>query len=95
MGIVRHNVTFYKIVNTVEDDFCEIAYEADNMRWGTTCKFADEVVGTIEELWDLEPAYFANFNSMFAEVQEGWMTDKEGHWYLVKMTDDYTITITA
>lgn len=29
MDIVRHNVTFYKIVNTIEDDFCEIAYMDD------------------------------------------------------------------
>lgn len=94
MGVIRHNTTFYKIVNTIEDDFCEIAY-MDDMKHQHDWKFADKIANTINELWGLESADFAIFSYMFAEIQEGWMVDADGCYYLVSMTDANTITITA
>ena len=94
MGIVRHNTTFYKIINTIEDDFCEIAY-ADGMEYQHDWKFANKIASTINELWGLESADFAIFCDMFAEVHEGWMVDTDGCYYLVRMTDANTITITG
>lgn len=94
MGIIRHNTTFYKIINEVNGNSCEIAY-ADDMAHQHDWKFADEVMSAIDDEWGLEPAYFADFCAMFAEIHEGWMVDANGCHYLVKVTDPNTITITA
>lgn len=94
MGIIRCNVTYYKIINLVNEESCEISY-ANDMKHQHDWKFANKIANTISELWGLEPAYFVDFCAMFAEIYESWMVDANGCHYLVSMTDANTITITG